>query len=185
VKNNVLAFVGGLVVLCVILGCLSAIFGGSKKPATSPTGAASGPTATLAIEYGIGDEVKVGTTTWMVMEAGLQNFVNGQFGQVKANGKFVVVTAEVTNGGNAAETLLAPNIEDSAGRSYETTTDSAAVMTNDGQCSLERLNPGSTKRCTFLYDVPAGATTTGWRLKATELGLFGTTKDILLEKVKK
>ena len=183
---SILSIIVSIVAVLVLCSCLGSVFGGTKQPsASTPTRVASTATPVPALP-GIGETVHVGTTTWYISDARATLTLTGEYNEARASGMFIVVEAGVTNGGDSAESLLTPDLADADGKVYEATTDYKATMANTGQCTFERLNPGAEKYCTFVYDVPnTGADLTGWRLKATEMAIFGAKQDILLVKTAK
>lgn len=169
------AFLIGVIGLCYIL---STIIGPNRPQAYNP------PPAPTPLPPGVGEVVFVGKTTWEVVDATTKSAISGQYGDVRPGGVFIVVETRVKNSSTTAETLLAPNLEDDAGRTYEVTTDLDAAMANEDQCTFERMNPGTIRFCTFIYDVSRSTSDlTGWRLKTTDMAGSGIAKDILLVKV--
>ncbi|MBX0329721.1 DUF4352 domain-containing protein, partial [Oscillochloris sp. ZM17-4] len=151
----------------------------SNSPVVAPA-ATIEPTAEPA--PGIGTAVHVGTTEWYVSDAFLNTALIGDTFSATPSGIFLVVEARVTNGGDQAESLLSPKALDAEGREYEVSGDTEVVLANDQPCIFERLNPGETKTCRFVYDIPSGNDGRGWSLRADELGVFGETAIIALQK---
>ncbi|NNJ12124.1 DUF4352 domain-containing protein [Chloroflexales bacterium ZM16-3] len=151
----------------------------SRSPVVAPV-AVIEPTAELA--PGIGSTVQVGATEWYVTDAFLTDALTGDTFSARPSGIFLVVEARVTNGGDQAESLVSPKTLDADGREYEVSGEADVILANDRPCVFERLNPGATKTCRFVYDIPAGNDGSGWSLQADELGIFGETATIALQK---
>lgn len=181
--KNILALVGGGVVLCVVLACIVAAVGGrgaAQGGSASSGSASSGNAAAPAASHGLNEDVVIGKATWRVSEATLASSISNSGFSADASGQFLIVKATVTNNGDQPESLVAPKVVDGQGREFEVTSDGRAIMANAENCTLERLNPGTSKSCAFVYDVPKEANT--WTFRASELGFFGKTADIILGK---
>ncbi|MEI6775945.1 MAG: DUF4352 domain-containing protein [Chloroflexales bacterium] len=186
--KNILAFIGGLIVLCIVLSCIVNAFKGtssapSASSASSVPNTSSSSTDTPVATHGIDEEVFVGDTSWRVNDASLASSLSHSGFSANPHGKFLLVKATVMNNSKTAQTLMAPTVVDAAGREFETSSDVQVAMANAQPCALERLNPGTSKDCVFVYDVPSG-TDSGLILKAADLGLFGKTVDIALASAK-
>ena len=157
--GKILGFIGGLVVLCGVLAVLALVFGGSKSTTTSVSSgsgtAATGnsTTATANPAAAVGDKVTVGDASWTVNEAILRDSFSGNGISAKPSGQFLIVQAQVTNNGSKAESLVSPKVTDAQGREFETSSDGKVIVANDQNCVLERINPGTSQNCTFVYDV--------------------------------
>ena len=180
--GKILGFIGGIVVLCGVLAVLAVVFGGSKSATTSVSSgsgtAATGSSTTAKPAAAVGDEVTVGAASWRVTDATLRESFSGNGMSAKPSGQFLIVQTQVTNNGDKAESLVSPKVTDAQGREFETSSDGKVIMANDQNCTLKRINPGTSQTCTFVYDVPVGAK--GLRFMAGELGLFGDTVPVTL-----
>jgi hypothetical protein len=198
-KRSKLPLILGIFGVLVICGIIGALSGGDKDATTTqPTDQAAPaqaaevkqtevvakapaatrtpvPTKTPVPLPVIGDDVKVGDITWKVLTAENLGQVlksNNQFiDDVKTSGSFVSVRYQVTNGGTAATYYTAPDLLDSTERKFSSSSNVLFFIPDDEQCIFEELNPGISKTCQAVYEVPADAK--GLTAKVTGLSLFG------------
>lgn len=132
---------------------------GPKPTATPRPTATPKPTATPL--PGVGDAIILDGVTLKVTraeDAGQTFSTNERETPVTTSGKFVWLTVEVTNTGKEPIALHAPNLTDSAGREFTTHEDSVWYMPHDELCAFDTLNPGLTKTCSYLFELPADVT---------------------------
>jgi hypothetical protein len=133
----------------------------------------------------VGAEVKVGDITWKVLSA--QNLgklikSNNQFiKDLKTSGSFVAVRYEVANAGTREVFYLTPDLLDESGRRFGSTSDAIFHIPEDEQCLLEQINPGITKTCQGIYEVPADAAHLVAELTGLKLFAGNTQVDLGLE----
>lgn len=131
-------------------------------PVTEATEAPA-PTEAPAAAPGVGVAVPVGAShVWTVasVEDRGQTIESGnQFiDNLTTAGRFLLVKATVENKGADAFYVEAPKVVDSAGREFDYNSDAIMIIDSAEQCALEQVNPGLSKGCTWIFEVPADAT---------------------------
>jgi hypothetical protein len=107
-------------------------------------------------EFGVGDVVELGA--WYVQVHGVTDPYeeSNEFLQPGEGNRYVAVDVEVTNNGDAAETvssLLCFEIQDEQSIAYNQAIGTGTEATPDGEVAAG----GGTRRGTILYEVPADA----------------------------
>lgn len=82
-------------------------------------------------------------------------------------GRFIEVTFDVENRTGAPKTYMPVQLVDGAGRRFDAVSDFVWYIRQDRSCMLETLNPGMTKRCAIVFEVPKESTNLS--LRATDL----------------
>lgn len=173
--------------LTLTLAAILAACGGSSSAPPANSGAGAAPTkeaaAPAATEMpptaapteapaAVGSDVTVGGVVWKITKAEDRGKeIKGEFTSAKTTARFVWVEGTVTNKGTEQISISGPKVKDSTGREFETSSDAIMVIPNDKSCVLENANPGISKECIWVYEVPADAT--GLKLQAGDGKLFG------------
>lgn len=174
-----------LIVLGVALfGCagLFALLGGGNDDArvTAPSEPAGGdeaaaptdepaePAAPAAMSK-VGEAVKVGDSrVWTVVsveDRGQLIESGNQFIEdLTTTGRFLYITATIENTGDDAFFIDTPKVVDSREREFDHNSDGVMLIPDDSRCVLEELNPGISRTCAWIYEVPADATGLGLKV---------------------
>jgi hypothetical protein len=109
----------------------------------------------------VGSEVKLGNMTWVILAAKDLGSVlksDNQFTKdVTTSGRFVSVRYRITNGGTSEIYYQTPDLYDSAKRRFGSATNVLTWIPEVEWCIFEKLNPGITKTCTAIYEMPLDA----------------------------
>lgn len=120
----------------------------------------------------IGADVKLGNITWNVLSAkDMGNTLKSDNQFIKSlttSGRFIAVRYKVTNGGTSELYYQSPDLVDTAKRKFGSSTDAYHWLPDEEECLLQKLNPGITKTCQAIYEIPSDAT--GLAAQITELG---------------
>ncbi|WP_370890282.1 DUF4352 domain-containing protein [Janibacter sp. GXQ6167] len=107
----------------------------------------------------LGDTVRDGKFEFVVTEvkSGVDS-VGGTYLNEQAQGQFVLISISVTNVGDESQTLYdgAQKLTDDKGRTFESNSYAAIVM-EDNDVWMTKINPGNTVTGTLVYDMPKGA----------------------------
>lgn len=110
----------------------------------------------------VGDVVALGASTWRVTEAqALEGVFYGDQPDsepLTTEGRFVRLVVEVGNTGGEPFSIPGIDLLDAAGRKFTHSSDAIWRIPNERLCGLETLNPGLTKTCELVFEVPADAT---------------------------
>ncbi len=172
----------GLVVLCLVATLARPDTSPSEQAATE--GSASllrapenwvtvTPEPTATPPPGVGDAVVLEGVTLKVVTAentGQEFKTAERTAPLTTTGQFILITVEVTNTGKEPIALHTPKLIDSAGREFNRHEDQFWYLPDNRRCALETLNPGLSRTCSDLFELPADATGIAAVLKTS---LFG------------
>jgi len=82
-------------------------------------------------------------------------------------GRFIEVTFDIENRTGGPKTYMPVQLVDGAGRRFDAVSDFVWYVRQDRACLFETLNPGTTKRCALVFEVPKDSTNLS--LRATDL----------------
>lgn len=173
----------GLVALIVLVKMFG---GGDDKPAAdAPAGSAAPAAKAPAGDAGskdaplaIGQPVAMKDMTWTVAAASDKGqALESPIKSLSTTGKFVQLEATVQNTGKDANYIEAPKIMDAAGREFDTHSEGFMFVQDDQRCILEKVNPGMSKACAWIYEVPADAT---GLMAAVKSGAFSAAQYVAL-----
>jgi hypothetical protein len=129
---------------------------------------------------GLGETVTLGKTRWKVDAAEDlgQTVASGNMfiDDLTTTGRFVGIGLVFANDDADTAFVPEPAIVDSAGRVFEPSSDAIMIIDSGVQCILEEVNPGLTKECYWIYELPSGAT--GLKLRVKSSSFFADTTDI-------
>ncbi|WP_307834442.1 DUF4352 domain-containing protein [Paractinoplanes lichenicola] len=153
-----------VLLLCGI-GAISAAGGGDGSDPVVPeepaAAVATSPkkAAPKRATPGIGAPVKDGDFQFTVtgMKCGVAKVGNQYFGE-KAQGQFCLVSVQVKNVGDEAQTLIdsVQKAFDAKGTEYSVDSGAAIYANEEQQVFFEDVNPGNTVRGKLVFDVPKG-----------------------------
>ena len=154
-------------------GDVTGVTEAQRQPAASSATPLPEPSSTPL--PGVGDEVSRGGISWTVLEA--EALGSEFFGDrpdddpLLTAGVWVRVLAQVGNTG--AEPFSVPRLAlaDGAGREFAYSSDAIWRIPNERLCSLETVNPGLSRQCEYVFEVPADAAEL--QLIVKEPGAFG------------
>lgn len=146
----------------------------APKPTKAPKPTAAPKVGSLDAPAPMGEPVTVGDGQWTITAAtshGATLTSDNQFqDDLTTAGQFIRISATINNGGKEALSVSSPKVVDSGGREFDATSDAYMWIEDGERCVYENLNPGLTKSCVWIYDLPADAT--GLALALTD-GMFG------------
>jgi hypothetical protein len=124
--------------------------------------------------YPRGAVVTVGEAKWKVLDATIRGRIPEEYGNkfLTAQGKYVVVIAEVENIGKQAKSVTQLDLVDSQGREFRSLSDRFKLDTK--QVLIETLNPNMPLKYASVFDVPSDAE--GLTVTVSDLSLFGARK---------
>lgn len=171
-----------VVALFVVIGAINGA-GGSGEPAgggAPQQDASQEPAEEDATEEeaeeslpGVGDTVVVDgfEITVTSVEGGVAS-VGNEYLSEDAQGEFTLVSVEVTNTGNSAETVLSSSftVLDADAREFDASS-TASIYLGDEGFAFEQINPGNTASGILAFDLPAG---TDAQTLEFAPGFFGT-----------
>lgn len=169
----------GFGVLCLVaflLGRLARPYANAPSPPSEQAAGQSLLTATKPVATalpGVGDEIALDGVTLKVTAAENtgHTFSNAEHSvPLESAGMFVWLTVQITNTGSDPIALHAPKLTDSAGREFNPHEDQWLYIPSATKCTLDTLNPGLTKTCSNLFELPTDATGLAAVLKTS---LFG------------
>lgn len=133
--------------------------------------------------YKKGQKVKVGDWTMKVKGVKEVSSVSAPYlGSLKADGKFVLVTVNVKNQDKKAATISDSSftLVDKEGNEYDVTEENYyCSLYVDHYLYYEKINPGSTKKCVVVFDVPKKLKK--YNLVASDGSWFGDSQTIKLK----
>lgn len=152
-KRFILLAVIALIVI-IVIASNSGGGGSSSSSASSGGGSSSG-----AKTVGLNQPANDGKFQFTVKGVDCSNKTIGTDPvSTTANGVFCIVSIDVKNIGDQAQTLDASSQYgyDAQGKKYSTDTKSEFYLPNQGGALFNQLNPGSAVSGQFVFDVPAG-----------------------------
>jgi hypothetical protein len=113
----------------------------------------------------------VGDVEWTVTSARQATELQSSFGDT-AQGNFVIVAFNFTNGSSEAVTLDSASLAllDSEDRTFEPDTDSFEYIDPNKDIFLEQVNPGVSQEGEVIFSVAPGAS--GFTLQAGDTDMF-------------
>ena len=168
----------------VALGVIGALTGCGDDPSTTPAAsqasaaekAAEAPAATAAPKAGpppdaagIGDKVRVGEFEYTVVKVVPGGKALGKPGfQIKALGRYVLVTLKVANVGDEPLTFSESAVQgfDQEGRVGILTGAAEEFIEPDNMMALFTIDPGKTKEGQIVFDLPEGSELAALKLDA-------------------
>jgi hypothetical protein len=145
-----------VIVVIVIIVIATKSGGGSSSSSSSASGGASSSgTKTVGLNQPARDGKFEFTVTGVDCS---KNTIGNDPVSTTANGVFCIVSMNVKNIGDQAQTLDATSQYgyDAQGKKYSTDTKSEFYLPNQGGALFNQLNPGSSVSGQIVYDVPAG-----------------------------
>jgi len=147
-------FFGAIIILSMISNL------GSDNSSNIETNTNSGnslPTENGLPVYSVGDEVIVEDFKYILHGVETKSEIEGYFSNEKADGVFLIIDLTMENIGNTAEYLNDEiYIVDDRGREFEEDTDAKYKLDDSERFgSLDKINPGLSKRGKMVFDVPA------------------------------
>jgi hypothetical protein len=165
IKKLVLIIVFAFLVLVSCLAVVSAPDRTADPPVTVTT-PASPSTDHAAPAAGIGTEVRDGEFAFVVTEVrtGVATVGSNEYLSADAQGAFTIVTVQVRNVGDQAQTFSGSSqkLFDAAGREYSA--DSGAAIYLGADTFLNEINPGNQVTGQVVFDLPADVTATAIEL---------------------
>ena len=110
--------------------------------------------------YKMGDPIKAGDFTWKITNVYTTQKIGqdlmGTFMGTIADGKYIVLSVEVTNNANSAKYLMDSFVKliDTQKREFSPDSMAAIYLDSNQVLMFEQLNPGITKKGKIVYDVP-------------------------------
>lgn len=145
----------------IIIIVIAAVNGGSDEDNSKTAETNKTQTEDKKAEnYNIGDSFETGKLGTKILEVEEREEIksDNQFiDSVKTEGKFIVITAELTNNDEKARTFSSTQfkIVDDKKREFETLTDGNLMMIlGDKNIFLEECNPGMNRTGIFVFEVP-------------------------------
>lgn len=156
-----------------ILACGNSSSGGSSG-GSSEGGDAEAP-AEEAKAYKVGEDVTVGDIRWKFLEVtdlGNELKSDNEFIEPKkTSGKFVLVKFELENKGSDPASYTGIDLVDSKERTFKPYDERITFIDQAELCILEQVNPGLSKTCTEIFEVPGDAS--GIKASVGDLAPFG------------
>lgn len=125
--------------------------------------------------FKVGEDVNVGDIRWKVLEVtdlGKELKSDNEFIEPKeTSGKFVLVKFELENKGNDPATYTGIDLVDDKDRTFKPYDERLTFIEQSELCVLEQVNPGLSKTCTEIFELPGDAA--GIKASVGDLGLFG------------
>lgn len=154
-KRFILLAVIALIVIIVI----AANSGGGGSSSSSSSSSSGGGSSSGAKTVGLNQPAKDGKFQFTVkgVDCSKKTIGNDPV-STTANGVFCIVSIDVKNIGDQAQTLDASSQYgyDAQGKKYSTDTSAEIYLPNQGGALFNQLNPGSAVSGQFVFDVPAG-----------------------------
>jgi len=153
-----------LITICCILPLAYGVYEGGKIQDQSAT-------STEGITYQIGDEVKLGDFTYVVVDAvDAGNQLTSLNGQTETtSGTFLKVDFTAKNNGTESAYLGIFELSDSEGNTYNMSDKQSLILTQDNG-TFTQVNPGITTNFTRLYEIPNTAVGLNMKITASILG---------------
>jgi hypothetical protein len=167
-----------LAIIALIVIIIIATTAGGSDDSSSSGGNSSSDSAAAAA--GLNTPVRDGKFEFTVTGVDCsQNTIGQSSLTTTANGVFCVVSVNVTNIGNEAQTLDATSQYgyDAQNNKYSTDTEAEIYLPNTGGALFNQLNPGTSVSGQIVYDVPAGTQLTKLELHDS---MFSSGVDVTL-----
>lgn len=165
----VLAF---LILLSIACGNSS---GGSSGASSEGNSEEKEAPAEEAKAFKVGEDITVGKIRWKFLEVtdlGKELKSDNQFIEAKqTSGKFVLVKFEVENQGSDPATYSGIDLVDSKDRTFKPYDERIGFIEQGELCVLEQVNPGLSKTCTEIFEIPGDAS--GVKASVGDLAPFG------------
>lgn len=127
----------------------------------------------------VGQDVLVGEVRWKILSAeslGNTLISGNQFiDDLTTSGNFVKVRFEIENRSKDMKSFTGLDLIDNRDREYTRSSDAIRFIDNGEECVLENINPGITKICTAIYEVPFDAT--GLQAHVGDLSFWGSDEE--------
>jgi hypothetical protein len=168
----ILAGVGVIFALCLVVGAINNLTGGTSTTSTSAADDEADPaqTATKAKPApktsrlpGFGDPVRDGKFEFVVSGMDCSKTTLGnEYLHSKAQGRFCVMSVSVKNIGDEPQTFSGTTQKafDVAGAQFENDGEAEFYANDDNQTFLNTINPGNKVRGKIVFDVPRAAVLT-------------------------
>lgn len=157
------------------LACGNSSSGGGSSGNSSGGGEAEAPPAEEAQAFKVGEDVTVGKIRWKFLEVqdlGKELKSDNEFIEGKTtSGKFVLVKFELENQGTDPASYTGIDLVDGKGRTFKPYDERITFIEQSELCVLEQVNPGLSKACTEIFELPADAT--GVKASVGDLAPFG------------
>lgn len=125
--------------------------------------------------YKVGEDVQVGKIRWKFLEVtdlGQELKSDNQFIEGKTtSGKFVRVKFELENQGSDPASYTGIDLVDDKGRTFKPYDERLSFVEQSELCILEQVNPGLSKTCTEIFEIPGDAA--GVKASVGDLAPFG------------
>lgn len=125
--------------------------------------------------FKVGEDVNVGEIRWKVLEVtdlGKELKSDNEFIEPKeTSGKFVLVKFELENKGSDPATYSGIDLVDDKDRTFKPYDERIGFIEQNELCILEQVNPGLSKTCTEIFELPGDAA--GVKASVGDLAPFG------------
>lgn len=157
--------------ILLTLACGNSSGGGSSSGDTEEKAAP----AEEVKAYKVGEDVTVGDIRWKFLEVtdlGKELKSDNQFIESKqTSGKFLLVRFELENKGSDPVSYTGIDLVDSKERTFKPYDERITFIDQAELCVLEQVNPGLSKTCTEIFEVPGDAS--GIKASIGDLAPFG------------
>lgn len=179
----VVALVAIIVVIAIASGGGKQDTGTAAQPmaGTQASGATPAAKSTAVAQQGtdknpwpIGMDIKIGEVRWKVLSADVKSQLPQSYGDPKtAQGKYIVVVAEVENLAKEMKSVTNLDLVDDKGRQFKASNDTFKLDPKQVMI-LENINPNMPYQYTTVFDVPKDAA--GLMVTVSDLATFGAKK---------
>jgi hypothetical protein len=163
-----------VLLILLALACGNSNSGGGSSGSSSGGDEAEAPAAE-AQAFKVGEDVTVGKIRWKFLEVediGQELKSDNEFIEGKTtSGKFVRVKFELENQGTDPASYTGIDLVDDKGRTFKPYDERISFVEQSELCILEQVNPGLSKTCTEIFELPADAA--GVKASVGDLAPFG------------
>jgi hypothetical protein len=179
----VVVLIGIIVVIALASGGGNKDTGTAAQPTagTQPSGSTPAAKPTAVAQQGtdknpwaLATDIKIGEVRWKILSADVKAELPPSYGDPKkAQGKYVVVVAEVENLAKEMKSVTNLDLVDDQGRQFKASNDTFKLDPKQVMI-LENINPNMPYQYTTVFDVPKDAT--GLMVTVSDLATFGAKK---------